>query len=46
MTDTGDFHRALSCLVAVGETDQWVEGIIERAKHLKVGNGFGEGVDM
>ena len=38
--------RALSVLVTVGETDEWVGGIIERAKKLKIGNGFAEGVDV
>lgn len=42
----GQRCMALSCLVTVGETDQWLDGIIERAKHLKVGNGFGEGIDI
>ena len=47
MTDSDPFcHRALSVLVTVGETDEWLGGIIERAKKLKMGNGFAEGVDM
>lgn len=33
-------------LVTVGETDQWVQGIIDRAKKLKVGNGFADGTDV
>ena len=33
-------------LVTVGETDQWVQGIIDRAKNLKLGNGFQDGTDI
>lgn len=42
----GQRCMALSVLVTVGETDQWVQGIIERAQKLKVGNGFQDGIDV
>lgn len=38
--------RALSVLVTVGETDQWLGGIVDRAKRLNIGNGFAEGIDV
>ena len=38
--------RALSVLVTVGETAQWVQGIVERAKKLQMGNGFADGTDI
>ncbi|GAA5861286.1 hypothetical protein JCM8547_008547 [Rhodosporidiobolus lusitaniae] len=36
----GQRCMALSTLVAVGESQKWVDGIVERARKLKVGNGF------
>ncbi|GAA5829297.1 hypothetical protein JCM11251_004997 [Rhodosporidiobolus azoricus] len=36
----GQRCMALSTLVAVGESQNWIDGIVERAKKLKVGNGF------
>lgn len=42
----GQRCMALSVLVAVGETDQWVQGIVERAQKLKLGNGFEESADI
>jgi len=41
----GQRCMALSVLVTVG-TDDWLPDLIERAKKLKIGNGFEEGVDM
>lgn len=42
----GQRCMALSVLVAVGETDQWLSSIAERAQRLKIGNGFAEGIDV
>ncbi|BGP01282.1 hypothetical protein JCM10021v2_004984 [Rhodotorula toruloides] len=36
----GQRCMALSTLVAVGESQTWIDGLVERAKKLKVGNGF------
>ncbi|ORY44641.1 Aldehyde/histidinol dehydrogenase, partial [Leucosporidium creatinivorum] len=36
----GQRCMALSTLVAVGDSQTWVDGLIERAKTLKVGSGF------
>jgi malonate-semialdehyde dehydrogenase (acetylating)/methylmalonate-semialdehyde dehydrogenase len=32
-------------VITVG-TDNWLPDLIDRAKNLKIGNGFGEGVDL
>jgi malonate-semialdehyde dehydrogenase (acetylating)/methylmalonate-semialdehyde dehydrogenase len=37
---------ALSVLVTVGESKAWVAELIERARALKVGNGFDTDVDL
>lgn len=42
----GQRCMALSALVTVGESKNWVSEIAERAKALKVGGGFVEGVDV
>ncbi|BGP36183.1 hypothetical protein JCM10450v2_000081 [Rhodotorula kratochvilovae] len=36
----GQRCMALSTLVAVGDSQKWIDGLVERAKGLKVGNGF------
>ncbi|GAA5998696.1 CoA-acylating methylmalonate-semialdehyde dehydrogenase [Rhodotorula paludigena] len=36
----GQRCMALSTLVAVGDSQHWVDSLVERAKTLKVGNGF------
>lgn len=36
----GQRCMALSTLVTVGESQNWIDGLVERAKVLKVGNGF------
>ncbi|BGP23312.1 methylmalonate-semialdehyde dehydrogenase [Rhodotorula toruloides] len=36
----GQRCMALSTLVAVGESQTWIDGLVERASKLKVGNGF------
>ncbi|BGP16195.1 hypothetical protein JCM10213_007053 [Rhodosporidiobolus nylandii] len=36
----GQRCMALSTLVTVGESQKWVDELVERAKELKVGNGF------
>lgn len=36
----GQRCMALSTLVAVGDSQEWIDGLVERAKGLKVGNGF------
>lgn len=42
----GQRCMALSALVTVGETREWVSEIVERAKGLKVSGGFVEGADL
>lgn len=42
----GQRCMALSTLVTVGETKEWVAEIAERAKRLKVSGGFEEGTDV
>ncbi|ORY79303.1 methylmalonate-semialdehyde dehydrogenase [Leucosporidium creatinivorum] len=42
----GQRCMALSVLVTVGETDEWLPELVERAKGLKVGNGFDTDVDV
>ena len=37
---------ALSTVVFVGESREWVNDIVEKAKKLKVGPGFVDGVDV
>jgi malonate-semialdehyde dehydrogenase (acetylating)/methylmalonate-semialdehyde dehydrogenase len=37
---------ALSVLVTVGESKNWVPELIERARALKVGNGFDTDIDL
>ncbi|MCO5584937.1 hypothetical protein L7F22_038869 [Adiantum nelumboides] len=37
---------ALSVVVAVGETDKWIDDLVQRAKGLKVSSGFEEGADL
>jgi malonate-semialdehyde dehydrogenase (acetylating) / methylmalonate-semialdehyde dehydrogenase len=51
VTDTpfsaaGQRCMALSVVVTVGDTHSWLSELIERAKALKVGNGFVDGVEM
>ncbi|KDE06011.1 methylmalonate-semialdehyde dehydrogenase [acylating] [Microbotryum lychnidis-dioicae p1A1 Lamole] len=42
----GQRCMALSVLVTVGETEDWLPELIERAQQLKVGNGFDPEVDV
>ena len=42
----GQRCMALSTLVMVGETKDWLPEIAERAKHLSVNGGFEEGADL
>ena len=42
----GQRCMALSVLVMVGETKEWVPELVERAKRLKVDGGFEEGADL
>ena len=42
----GQRCMALSTLVLVGETKEWVHGLAERAKQLNVNGGFEEGADL
>ncbi|KAL9011378.1 MAG: hypothetical protein Q9173_003762 [Seirophora scorigena] len=42
----GQRCMALSALVMVGETKEWLPGLAERAKQLKVNGGFEEGADL
>ncbi|KZO89788.1 methylmalonate-semialdehyde dehydrogenase [Calocera viscosa TUFC12733] len=42
----GQRCMALSVLVTVGDTEEWLPDLIERAQKLKVGNGFDEEVDI
>ena len=42
----GQRCMALSTLVLVGETQQWLPDLVERAKALKVDGGFEEGADL
>jgi malonate-semialdehyde dehydrogenase (acetylating) / methylmalonate-semialdehyde dehydrogenase len=42
----GQRCMALSALVAVGETKDWLNDIAEKAKQIKVNGGFEEGADM
>lgn len=42
----GQRCMALSVVVAVGEAQQWIPDMIERAKGLKVTSGFEEGADL
>ncbi|KAK0549039.1 hypothetical protein OC846_003353 [Tilletia horrida] len=42
----GQRCMALSVVVCVGETEQWIPEIVERAKGLKVSGGFEEGADL
>jgi malonate-semialdehyde dehydrogenase (acetylating)/methylmalonate-semialdehyde dehydrogenase len=42
----GQRCMALSVLVTVGDSKEWVQELITRAKGLKVGNGFDEGIDL
>lgn len=42
----GQRCMALSALIAVGETKEWVSEIAEKAKQLSVNGGFEEGADM
>jgi len=42
----GQRCMALSVLVTVGNTDSWIPELIERANQLKIGNGFGDGIDI
>jgi len=42
----GQRCMALSTLVAVGETKDWIQDIVEGGKKLKVGCGFDAGVDV
>ena len=42
----GQRCMALSALVMVGETKEWVPELVERAKQLKVDGGFEEGADL
>ncbi|GAA6034811.1 hypothetical protein JCM8097_009310 [Rhodosporidiobolus ruineniae] len=42
----GQRCMALSTLVAVGDAQEWIEEIVQRAQGLKVGNGFEEGTEV
>lgn len=42
----GQRCMALSVLVTVGDSKEWVQELITRAKGLTVGNGFDEGIDL
>lgn len=42
----GQRCMALSVALMVGETKSWVPELIEKAKKLKLGGGFEEGVDV
>ncbi|KAN0066062.1 hypothetical protein ACQY0O_000155 [Thecaphora frezii] len=42
----GQRCMALSVVVAVGEAQQWIPELVERAKQLKVSGGFEEGADL
>ncbi|EPQ32270.1 uncharacterized protein PFL1_00467 [Pseudozyma flocculosa PF-1] len=42
----GQRCMALSVVVAVGEAQQWIPELVERAKDLKVSGGFEEGADL
>ncbi|KAI4171471.1 MAG: hypothetical protein LQ343_004209 [Gyalolechia ehrenbergii] len=42
----GQRCMALSALVTVGQTEEWLPEIAERAKQLNVNGGFEEGVDL
>lgn len=42
----GQRCMALSVVVAVGETDKWIDHLVQRAKNLKVSSGFEEGADL
>jgi malonate-semialdehyde dehydrogenase (acetylating)/methylmalonate-semialdehyde dehydrogenase len=42
----GQRCMALSVLITVGDSKEWVQELITRAKGLKVGNGFDEGIDL
>lgn len=42
----GQRCMALSALVTVGETKEWVKEIAERATHLKISGGFEQGTDV
>lgn len=42
----GQRCMALSVVVTVGGAKEWIPDLIKRAKALKVGNGFEEGVDL
>ena len=42
----GQRCMALSTLVLVGKTQEWIEDIVEGAKRLSVGCGFDDGVDV
>ncbi|KAE8233878.1 hypothetical protein CF326_g1085 [Tilletia indica] len=42
----GQRCMALSVVVCVGETEQWIPEMVERAKGLKVSGGFEDGTDL
>ncbi|PWN52114.1 putative methylmalonate-semialdehyde dehydrogenase mitochondrial precursor [Violaceomyces palustris] len=42
----GQRCMALSVVIAVGEAQQWIPELVERAKQLKVSGGFEEGSDL
>jgi malonate-semialdehyde dehydrogenase (acetylating)/methylmalonate-semialdehyde dehydrogenase len=51
----GVCHRTISCLfvpltyhvaIIVGETTDWLPGLVERAKLLKINGGFEKGADL
>ena len=42
----GQRCMALSTVVLVGETKEWLPELVERAKALKVSSGFTEGADL
>lgn len=42
----GQRCMALSVLVTVGESESWIEGLAERARHLNTTGGFEEGAEM
>ncbi|GAA5874327.1 hypothetical protein JCM8547_007564 [Rhodosporidiobolus lusitaniae] len=42
----GQRCMALSCLITVGESQEWVDELVQRAKQLKVGQGFDPEVEV
>jgi malonate-semialdehyde dehydrogenase (acetylating)/methylmalonate-semialdehyde dehydrogenase len=42
----GQRCMALSVVIAVGETEKWIDLLVERARGLKVSSGFTQGADL